>query len=149
MDESTSTPPPASRRTILGGAAVIGIGAVLAACEGTDASGGGDSHAKPSNGAGGETSLGKTSDVPVGSGIIVADAKAVVTQPAAGEFKAFSSVCTHKGCPVSKIAGDTIMCTCHGSQFSTKDGSVVKGPATVALAALPITEKNGELFLKG
>ncbi|HUQ00084.1 MAG TPA: Rieske (2Fe-2S) protein [Aeromicrobium sp.] len=91
--------------------------------------------------------MAKAADVPVGSGIIVASAKAVITQPKQGEFKAFSTTCTHKGCPVSKISGDTITCPCHGSQYSTADGSVKKGPATAPLAPLPMSEKDGQIFL--
>jgi Rieske Fe-S protein len=151
MDETTDTTPTTSRRTVLGGAAVLGVATALAACGGTDESSGSTDSADPSasNRPEGETSLGKAKAVPVGSGIIVAEAKAVVTQPVAGEYRAFSYTCTHKGCPVSKISGDTISCLCHGSQFSTTDGSVVKGPAATGLAALAVTEKNGELFLKG
>lgn len=72
-------------------------------------------------------------DVPVGGGVILDDAKYVVTQPTEGEFKAFSSICTHQGCPVSEISGDAIICKCHGSQFSIKDGSVLKKPAEAPL----------------
>ncbi|SDS10880.1 Rieske Fe-S protein [Friedmanniella luteola] len=80
-----------------------------------------------------------TADVPVGSGVILKDAKYVVTQPTEGEFKAFSSICTHMGCPVAEVQGETIMCKCHGSQFSIKDGSVVKAPATKPLAEATAT----------
>jgi Rieske Fe-S protein len=36
------------------------------------------------------------------------------------------------------VAGGTIDCPCHGSKFSIKDGSVVKGPATAPLALVAI-----------
>ena len=55
------------------------------------------------------------------------------------DFKGFSAVCTHQGCPVSKIEGEDIVCTCHGSKFSIKDGSVVNGPATKPLQAFKAT----------
>ncbi len=80
--------------------------------------------------------IAKTSDVPVGSGVIVGDV--VVTQPTAGEFKGFSSKCTHKGCAVNKVADGTIDCPCHGSKFNL-DGSVAKGPADKPLEAKPIS----------
>jgi Rieske Fe-S protein len=95
-----------------------------------------------SSGAGGGAGSAKgipVAKVPVGSGVIDNDLKAVVTQPTKGEFKAFSYICTHQGCPVSQISGDTISCPCHGSEFSTKDGSVKQGPATQPLA--PMTAK--------
>ncbi|KAA0081875.1 Rieske (2Fe-2S) protein [Mycolicibacterium sp. P9-64] len=70
--------------------------------------------------------LAKTADVPVGSGVIVGDI--VVTQPTAGVFKGFSTVCPHAGCNVSKVQDGNIVCPCHGSMFSL-EGAVVQGPA--------------------
>jgi Rieske Fe-S protein len=80
--------------------------------------------------------LTKTADVPVGSGVIVDGT--VVTQPTAGVFKGFSTVCPHKGCDVSKIENGTIDCPCHGSKFSL-DGAVVQGPAKEPLKAKAVS----------
>jgi Rieske Fe-S protein len=74
--------------------------------------------------------------VPVGGAIL--DGDVVVSQPTAGAYKAFSAVCTHQQCLVSRIEGTTLTCTCHGSQFSAKDGSVVTGPANRPLTARPV-----------
>ncbi|MFJ8661807.1 Rieske (2Fe-2S) protein [Streptomyces sp. NPDC093795] len=79
--------------------------------------------------------LATTSEIPVGGGMVFAERKVVVTQPAAGEFKAFSAVCTHQGCLVNKVADGTIDCPCHGSKYRVADGSVVNGPATRPLPA--------------
>ena len=57
----------------------------------------------------------------------------MITQPEAGTYKAFSKVCTHQGCDVSKIDGGVIICPCHGSEFSIKNGSPQNGPARQAL----------------
>lgn len=65
-----------------------------------------------------------TADVAVGGGVILDGV--VVTQPANGEFRAFSSVCTHQGCTVGSVEAGTINCPCHGSRFSIEDGSVVQ-----------------------
>jgi Rieske Fe-S protein len=70
----------------------------------------------------------KAADIPVGSGKIFPDAETVITQPKAGEFKAFSSICTHQACPVATVT-NTINCDCHGSKYSITDGSVVNPPA--------------------
>ncbi|HEX6873264.1 MAG TPA: Rieske (2Fe-2S) protein, partial [Micromonosporaceae bacterium] len=81
----------------------------------------------------------KVADVPVGGGLVVEGKNIVVTQPAAGTFKAFSATCTHQGCLVSSVSGDKIVCACHGSQFSAADGSVVRGPARQRLPARDVT----------
>jgi Rieske Fe-S protein len=73
--------------------------------------------------------LAKTADIPVGGGVIFAPNQVVVTQPAKGTFKAFSSICTHQQCPVASVTDDTINCDCHGSKYKITDGSVVAGPA--------------------
>lgn len=117
-----------SRRRLLRGAAVAGLGVpALAACAGEAASPG-----TPL--AGGGRSL-ATSDVPVGGGTILEDELIVVTQPAEGEFRAFSAVCSHQGCPVQQVTDGRIVCNCHGSAFSIEDGSVLDGPAQTGLPA--------------
>ena len=82
----------------------------------------------------------KTSEIPVGSGKIFAEAETVITQPAKGEFKAFTAICTHQQCTVHDVT-NTINCACHGSKFSITDGSVVNPPAPAPLAAKTITVK--------
>ena len=65
------------------------------------------------------------------------------------EFAAMTSVCTHLGCEVDlpKAAGENIKCPCHGSVFSSKDGTVVNGPATSPLQKFR-TEFDGSKTLK-
>lgn len=91
--------------------------------------------------------LAKTADIPVGGGAIFKDQKVVVTQPTAGEFKAFSALCTHKGCPVGSVEGDAIVCPCHNSKFAITDGSVTAGPAEKPLAAQQIKVENDQIML--
>ena len=143
-----------SRRLVLGAAAAIGAGAVLAACGGKDDTAGSSPtpdamSANPTAASGPGTAAGAAADVPVGGAIVSDTAKVVVSQPKAGEFKAFDWTCTHKGCPVKKITGDTATCPCHGSQFSVLDGSVKKGPATQGLTPVKVVEKDGNLFVQG
>ncbi|MFF6778306.1 Rieske (2Fe-2S) protein [Streptomyces sp. NPDC012637] len=95
----------------------------------------------------GRPALARTSDIPVGGGTVFKDAKVVVTQPARGEFKAFSAVCTHQGCLVNKVADGTIDCPCHGSKYRIADGSVVAGPAPRPLPAEEIDVSSGTITL--
>lgn len=88
-----------------------------------------------------------TSDVPLGSGTILTNAAFVITQPSSGQFKAFSSICTHMECPVSKIKGNEIVCNCHGSRFSITDGSVTNGPATRPLTPAKVQQKGNTLHV--
>jgi Rieske Fe-S protein len=93
----------------------------------------------PSHGpAAGGKEVARTSDIPVGGGKILDDQRIVVTQPAKGEFKAFTTDCTHQGCSVSQVVGGTIRCPCHGSLFRVTDGSVAHGPATRPLDPVKI-----------
>jgi Rieske Fe-S protein len=133
-----------TRRAVLAGAAGIAAVSVMAACGdggGTDGSAGSGSNntGGTSGKPGGNSSLPKTTDVPVGGGVVVAAADVVITQPSAGQFKAFSATCTHQGCTVADVSGGTINCGCHFSKFSATDGSVKNGPATQPLPAKKIT----------
>ena len=85
------------------------------------------------------------SDVAEGGGTIGSDF--VVTQPAAGTYKAFSNVCTHQGCLVNKITNGTIDCPCHGSKYSIKDGSVTAGPAPRPLPSKTVTASGDNLLI--
>ena len=98
-------------------------------------------------GGGGAAALAKTSDIPVGGGKIFAAQGLVVTQPTAGTFKAFSTVCTHQGCAVDEVKGGTINCPCHGSKFKIADGSVAGDPAPKPLPAKKITVDGDSLKL--
>ncbi|MFI9726705.1 Rieske (2Fe-2S) protein [Streptomyces sp. NPDC052092] len=157
--ESASGP---ARRTVVAAAGAAGLAVVLAACGGSDddapgssadagggaaddgASGGGSGGG--GNAAGGAP-LASTSDIPEGGGKVFADQQVVVTQPSAGEFKAFSSTCTHQGCAVKSISDGLINCPCHNSNFSITDGSVSSGPATKPLPSVRISVSGDSITL--
>jgi Rieske Fe-S protein len=147
------------RRAVLRGAAVAGLAGVsaplLAACgdDGTPGTAPGTTSAPtsapssaPSSAPGGGAVLGKASDVPVGGGVIYGDAKVVVTQPTAGQYKGFSAVCTHQSCIVGTVSAGTINCNCHGSMFNVADGSVAKGPAASPLPSVAVTVEGGNII---
>jgi Rieske Fe-S protein len=151
ISEKTTAEATTSRRLALG-TGLLGLAGVAAAAgcatyggsdDGGDKQGGGDQSGQQSG-----TVLGKAADVPVGGGKVFADQKIVVTQPAKGEFKAFSAVCTHQGCTVDEIKDGTIDCPCHGSKFKIADASVADGPASKPLSPAQITVSGtGEIRL--
>ncbi|WP_019930166.1 ubiquinol-cytochrome c reductase iron-sulfur subunit [Nocardia sp. BMG111209] len=87
-----------------------------------------------------DNALARTSDVPVGGGLILGNI--VVTQPDFGSFLGFSTTCTHLGCAVNSVGGGSIDCPCHGSKFNL-DGTVAVGPATRPLDSRPVGVENG------
>jgi Rieske Fe-S protein len=159
----------ATRRGVLLGVGLVGVGGALAGCStaavpyNANEAGVAPSQeaAMPSassgmtgqavgaaNGAATGTLLGFAKDIPVGGGMVFLDKKVVVTQPAKGVFKAFNAVCTHVGCICNKVANGTINCPCHGSEFKITDGAVVTGPAPAPLSARTITVSDGKIMLE-
>jgi Rieske Fe-S protein len=136
-----------TRRAALTGAGFAGLAATLAACGGGSSSSSGSTSGSGQAGNSGNAALASTSEIPVGGGKVFSAEKVVVTQPTAGEFKAFSAVCTHLQCLVDKVASGTIDCPCHGSEFSVKNGSVVSGPAPSPLPAQAIKVTGGKIKL--
>jgi Rieske Fe-S protein len=146
----------ATRRGVLAGVGLVGLASAITACgagagattpaapAGSASSAGGAVGAGSATAA---TALAATSQIPVGSGKIFTGPRVVVTQPAAGDFKAFSAVCTHMGCIVNQISDGTIDCPCHGSQYSITTGDVVAGPAPSPLPAKQITVSDDSVFL--
>lgn len=103
--------------------------------------------AGPGAGAGAASGLVATADVPVGGGKIFGDEGVVITQPTAGEFKAFSTVCTHAGCAVNEVRGGEISCPCHASTFAIADGAPTGGPADKPLEERDITVEGTSISL--
>ncbi|MFD4413793.1 Rieske (2Fe-2S) protein [Streptomyces sp. NPDC058476] len=141
--ESLHPVPAPSRRAVVAAVGAAGLAVALTAC-GSDNKSPGSSTVQ---GAAAGTELAKTSDIPEGGGKIFTDQGVVITQPTAGTFKAFSSKCTHLGCPVTGITKGVITCPCHHSEFSVADGSVKKGPAPRPLPAQKITVSGDSIKL--
>lgn len=126
------------RRTAL----LAGGAALVAGCGGGSGGDGTRTSGTPSPAV-----LAAASDIPVGGGTVFKDAKVVVTQPVANEFKAFSAVCTHQGCLVDTVADGTIDCPCHGSKYRVTDGTVAAGPAPRRLPEERINVSDGNITL--
>jgi Rieske Fe-S protein len=143
-----------TRRRVLQGAATVGVlgvaGTVLAACGGDDPPSTTDptGSADPTSGESSATeALATTADVPVGGGLVLPDEKIVLTQPTAGDFKAFTAVCTHQGCTVGSVADNVIVCPCHGSRYDASTGENVGPPAAAPLAAIEIAVDGDQITL--
>ncbi|HEY7483473.1 MAG TPA: Rieske (2Fe-2S) protein [Streptosporangiaceae bacterium] len=136
-----------TRRGLLAGVGLVGIAGTIAACGSGSDSGSGSGGEGGDSGEGAGGTLTSTSDIPVGGGKVLEDKKLVVTQPAKGEFRCFSAVCTHRGCTVGSVSNGTIDCPCHGSKYSIKDASVVNGPATRPLSQKTIKVEGGSIVL--
>ncbi len=166
--QPTQPLPVCGRRTVLRAVGLVALGggttAILAAC-------GADTGAAPSSaptadatsaaaspsaspsasatetsGSAPEGTKVPTSTVPVGGGVIIEE-KYVVTQPAEGEFKVFSAICTHQGNPVGEVTDKQIICPFHQSHFSITDGSVISGPAQTALPAIPFVTSGDNIVI--
>jgi nitrite reductase/ring-hydroxylating ferredoxin subunit len=157
------------RRSVLRCAAIAALAGasapILAACGGSDSASSGSGSAPatgtssaptsaptstaPSSsataGTSGGTVLGPVSDVPVGGGKVFSDAKVVVTQPTAGQFKGFSAICTHQGNPVGSVQDGQIVCPFHNSHFNITDGSPVSGPAQSPLPAVNVAVQGSNI----
>ena len=171
LEEPVVTVSPVTRRRALSGAATVGMSLpLLAACgdDGSEPSTGADTSDSASSATSDPTSSSPTEeptseatsepppdagagvvatgDVPVGGGVIVADSEVVVTQPAKGDIKVFTSICTHQGCPVTGIT-DVISCTCHGSTYDIATGDVLGGPAPAPLSPVAFTVEGDQVVL--
>lgn len=144
-----------SRRTVLRGVgstgAVAAVALTVSACGGEDAASAPAataSAAATAPAAASGTALTKVADVPVGGGVVLPDVELVVTQPTAGQFTAYSSICTHSGCQVSAVKDGFIDCACHGSRFAVATGAPTSdSPAQTPLAATAVTVKGADVVL--
>ncbi|MEU0964023.1 Rieske 2Fe-2S domain-containing protein [Streptomyces sp. NPDC005917] len=132
--------PSASRRTVLRGAAVSPVaGLGLAACSAPG--GGASADATPTA----PVDLGAESEVAKGGAKLYPEHNVVASRSADGALKAYSTICTHAGCPINKLQGTTLVCPCHGSEFDAVTGKVVRPPATEPLNELPVKVANGRI----
>jgi Rieske Fe-S protein len=142
-----------TRRSALRGCGVFAVGGVAGAVvtsvgrdEDTDnANANAYGHQDTSGGSG--SALAAVDDIPNGGGLVLEDAKLVLTKADDGTVHAFSSICTHQGCPVDEVADGRISCPCHGSQFDADTGEVVQGPASRALPPVAVAVRDGEVFI--
>ncbi len=80
--------------------------------------------------------------------LVVGNERVVIGKCADG-IVAFSDRCTHKGGPLSDgmLAGCTVQCPWHGSQFDAHTGRVVAGPAQSKIVVYDVKIKNREVYV--
>ena len=166
MTHEPQTDSLATRRGVLAGVGLVGLASAITACgAGGSSSYAGGRRGDDPGGAAASSGTGerraaaraaprpgtrspRTSQIPVGSGMIFSGPAGGRHPAVSGEFKAFSAVCTHMGCIVNQISNGTIDCPCHGSQYSIKTGDVVAGPAPKPLPAKQIKVSGDSIFLE-
>jgi Rieske Fe-S protein len=69
---------------------------------------------------------------------------------AADGVVAYSAICPHAGCEVSGWVEEqkVLECPCHNSRYNPRDGAtIIEGPTTRGLAALPLKIVDGKLVV--
>ena len=93
------------------------------------------------------TPLATTADIPVNSGMLFEADEYIVTQPKAGKFVGFDSLCTHEGCPIDVFETPGKMsCSCHSSDFTLDTGKPTAGPARKPIPKKPIIVEGGNIY---
>ena len=76
----------------------------------------------------------KASDIPVGThAAFDVRGMRIAIANVGGAYYAFDDACTHEQCSLTddgELAGTTVTCTCHGSEFDVRTGSVLAPPAS-------------------
>lgn len=126
-----------SRRAVLGAGLAVGA-ATAVGC----ANSGSFDPSVTTTGPGG--ALIPLDEVPVGgvAAVTIARRPAFIARPTPDTVRAFSAVCTHRGCTVV-AAGDILLCPCHGSHFDLLTGDVLRGPAEKPLPAIDVAIAEG------
>jgi len=137
-----------SRRGVIASAVGVSAIAALAACS-TEVTGLTSTPTPETPAPTAAVAVAKTSDIPVGSGkkFDVEGVPILITQPRAGEFRGFSAVCTHAGFVMSNVSNSEIKCNNHGAIYSADDGSVLSGPAPVALGKVTVTVEGDDVLV--
>jgi 3-phenylpropionate/trans-cinnamate dioxygenase ferredoxin component len=94
----------------------------------------------------------KTSEIPAG-GIVAVDGRGtrIAVANVGGTYYAFDDACTHEQCSLTEmgdLAGTTVTCTCHGSEFDVRTGKVLAPPATVPVKVYATRIKGDALHIE-
>lgn len=84
----------------------------------------------------------KTNELPA-DGVKAIDVRGtrIAVANVGGTYYAFDDACTYEQCSLAEegeLAGTTITCTCHGSEFDVRTGKVLAPPATLPVKVYPV-----------
>lgn len=155
---STDTPVHTRRRVLCGLSLALLAPTVIAACGSDDddtssdsPTAGGTTTPSPTTGTAAPSASGLVAlaDVPVGGGTIVdgPDGPVLVVQPAAGQVKAFTAICTHEGTELPAPEDGVVTCPKHFSEFDPATGAVLRGPAMDALSVVNVRLDGDQVVL--
>jgi len=109
----------------------------------------GEAGAAGSNLPPGAVRLGPGSRLPSGQAATYSDpsdgSPDILIRDEGGDLRAFSAVCTHAGCTVG-YEGGTIVCPCHGGEYSAETGEVIAGPPPTGLTPKRVVESGGQIY---
>lgn len=100
---------------------------------------------------GGKQAIARVAEVPVGGvryfKYPTRDDHAILLQPEAGRFVAFSGRCTHLSCAVYWNADrGKLLCPCHNGMFDPRTGAPLAGPPSRPLPLIRLQEEGGVLY---
>jgi nitrite reductase/ring-hydroxylating ferredoxin subunit/uncharacterized membrane protein len=81
---------------------------------------------------------------------VVVDATPVLLVQDGEEIFALHDRCSHRGCSLSEgeLEGQDIVCSCHGSRFSLRDGALRGGPATAAQPSFQVRREGDRIEVR-
>src|SRR3989344_5963676 len=93
----------------------------------------------------------KTADIPDG-GIrpFSANGKKIAVAHIGSEFFAIDDICTHAQCSLGEgsLVDREVECSCHGSRFDVKSGSVRFLPATTPVKTYPLKLEGEDILVE-
>ena len=81
---------------------------------------------------------------------VVVDETPVLLLRDGNDVFAIHDRCSHRGCSLSEgtVEEDEVVCACHGSRFSLRNGAVRHGPATAAQPAFQVRLQDGRVDVR-
>ena len=159
VDVPSSNEPLFNRRAVVatgavavGGLAFAGLDAAIGRGLAHDESAAAAAAGKVATVASGSTTITSAAAVDAAGGIEFKDPStgnaAYVVQTGAGQYAAFSAICTHAGCTVAFVKKTSqFQCPCHGGRYDAKTGKVLSGPPPAPLPSIAVKNVGGQIQL--